>query len=313
MFLSFHATRQLCSNLQMLILSVVFRCVDPILTIVSTLSCKSLMAETQENRDEILRYTNSIRDSRSKSLSRFRGTYSKSNSDLLADCEIYQECMRRKQESKALFEDFCVQVSSSQLKLERFLTLFSQNHISKGTVKDIGALRGELFQIISEIVLLPDGFKSSEPFLNGNSENDTLIKAVISAGLWPRVAQIHLPQKAIKYDQVQYGTVKRENEAREYQLFDIGERRMRVFTHPRSVMFSEISGKSAFLVYCNKHQTTKVYLRDATEVYSYCLTTRPLNLCDCYGHEGADLCDFAIWWSIENKSYWRRDCCGRSG
>jgi ATP-dependent RNA helicase DHX57 len=119
---------------------------------------------------------------------------------------------------------------------------------------------------MSEMALLPLDLGPTEPSLNSNSQTETILKAVILAGLWPRVARVHLPQKAIKYDQLQAGTVRRENEARQFQLFDIGMPRMRVFTHPGSVMFSQVSGKSSFLVYFNKHETTKVYIRDATEV-----------------------------------------------
>jgi ATP-dependent RNA helicase DHX57 len=140
-------------------------------------------------------------------------------------------------------------------------------------------LREELFHTISEMALLPFEFIPSEPALNINSQTNSLVKAVILAGLWPRVARVHLPQNAIKYDQVQAGTIRRRNEAREYQLYDIGKHGKRVFAHPGSIMFSQMSGKSSFLVYFNKHQTTKIYLRDATEVNSYCVSSlTPLHM-----------------------------------
>lgn len=147
---------------------------------------------------------------------------------------------------------------------------------------DIGVLRDDLFNVISEIGFLPSSLKPSDPCLNCNSDNNSLLKAIILGGLWPRVARVHLPRKAIKYDQVQAGTVRRENVAREFQLFDVGEQGMRVFTHPASVMFSEISGKSSFVVYFNKQQTTKVFLRDATEVCSLHIAPREVYMiCLC--------------------------------
>lgn len=40
----------------------------------------------------------------------------------------------------------------------------------------------------------------------------------------------------------------------------------RVFIHPSSVLFSESGFRSGFLVYFSQAETSKVFLRDATEV-----------------------------------------------
>lgn len=40
----------------------------------------------------------------------------------------------------------------------------------------------------------------------------------------------------------------------------------RVFVHPSSVLFSESGFKSGYLAYFQKAETSKVFLRDATEV-----------------------------------------------
>jgi hypothetical protein len=40
----------------------------------------------------------------------------------------------------------------------------------------------------------------------------------------------------------------------------------RVFLHPSSVLFSESGFKSGYLAYFSKAETSKVFLRDATEV-----------------------------------------------
>ena len=40
----------------------------------------------------------------------------------------------------------------------------------------------------------------------------------------------------------------------------------RVFIHPSSVLFSESGFKSGYLAYFQKAETSKVFLRDATEV-----------------------------------------------
>lgn len=103
------------------------------------------------------------------------------------------------------------------------------------------------------------------PNLNVNSANTNLVKAVILGGLWPRVARVHLPSSAIKFDKVQAGTVQRENTAKEYKMYDPGNGR--VFLHPSSVLFGESTWKSPFLAYFQVQQTTKVFVRGATEVH----------------------------------------------
>ena len=85
-----------------------------------------------------------------------------------------------------------------------------------------------------------------------------------------------LPKDAIKFDRVQAGTVQRANEAREYKFFDIrgapdgGGGSSRVFLHPSSVLFRAVEWKSPFVAYFHKQQTTKLWLRDATEVRIWC-------------------------------------------
>lgn len=103
------------------------------------------------------------------------------------------------------------------------------------------------------------------PKLNVNSTNTNLIKAVILGGLWPHVARVHLPASAIKFDKVQAGTVQRENTAKEYKMYDL--KNGRVFLHPSSVLFGESTWKSPFLAYFQMQQTTKVFVRGATEVW----------------------------------------------
>lgn len=98
------------------------------------------------------------------------------------------------------------------------------------------------------------------------------MKAVLLAGLWPRVARVVLPRGAIKFDRVQAGTVQRVNEAKEFKFYDIrvnsneGGGGPRVFLHPASVLFHSAEWKVPFVAYFQKHMSSKVFLRDATEV-----------------------------------------------
>ena len=148
-----------------------------------------------------------------------------------------------------------------------------QNFISASTVRDMNVLRQEFLSNLVTLNLVPYGSKPNTPALNVNSAHTGLLKAILLAGLWPRVARVTLPPGAIKFDRVQAGTVQRANEAKEYKFFDIrkpstpaeGES-SRVFLHPASVLFSSAEWRSPFVVYFQKQMTSKVFLRDATEV-----------------------------------------------
>ena len=117
---------------------------------------------------------------------------------------------------------------------------------------------------MSSLGFIPEHSKPADPSLNTNSDNINLVKAVILGGFWPRVARVHLPKSAIKFDRVQAGTIQRENTAKEFKMYDLKEGR--VFVHPASVLFNATAWKSPFLTYFHKQMTSKVFLRDATEV-----------------------------------------------
>ena len=83
------------------------------------------------------------------------------------------------------------------------------------------------------------------------------------------MARVHLPKSAIKFDKVQAGTIQRENIAREFKLYDLREGR--VFLHPASTLFQQATWKSPFVAYFHKYMSSKVFLRDATEVSNIAL------------------------------------------
>jgi hypothetical protein len=134
-------------------------------------------------------------------------------------------------------------------------------------VREITTLRHDFLSSLSELGFVSLSDTPTSPYLNTNSNNTNLLKAIILGGLWPRVARVHIPQSAIKFDKIQAGTVRRENTARDFKLLDLREN-ARVFLHPASVLFGTSAWKSPFLVYFHKHMTSKVFLRDATEVGS---------------------------------------------
>ncbi|KAI0354638.1 P-loop containing nucleoside triphosphate hydrolase protein [Trametes cingulata] len=235
---------------KMLILGTVFRCLDPILTVAACLSSKPLFVSPMDKREEA---------------NQARARFATGNSDLLTDANAYDECiaLRSKGASHSAIRAFC-----------------DQNFISASTVRDITSLRLDFLSALTQLGFVPSSpsspsAKPTSPALNANAANTNLVKAVILGGLWPRVARVHLPKSAIKFDRVQAGTVQRENSAREFRLYDIrsgdGGGSGRVFLHPASVLFGANAWRSPFIAYFQKQMTSKVFLRDATEVPIYAL------------------------------------------
>jgi ATP-dependent RNA helicase DHX57 len=142
----------------------------------------------------------------------------------------------------------------------------AQNFISPTAFREITSLRLDFHYSLCDLGFIPLSSRPDSPAINTHSDNTNLLKAIILGGLWPRVARAHLPKSAIKFDKVQAGTVQRENTAKEFKIYDLREGR--VFLHPASVLFGATAWRSPFLVYFNKHMTSKIFLRDATEVHS---------------------------------------------
>ncbi|XP_075013624.1 ATP-dependent DNA/RNA helicase DHX36 isoform X2 [Calonectris borealis] len=106
--------------------------------------------------------------------------------------------------------------------------------------------------------LLAAGFVNSrdpkDPKSNTNSDNEKLLKAVICAGLYPKVAKIRpsfsKKRKMVKVCTKTDGTVN---------------------IHPKSVNVEETEFHYNWLVYHLKMRTSSIYLYDCTEVSPYCL------------------------------------------
>jgi ATP-dependent RNA helicase DHX57 len=168
--------------------------------------------------------------------------------------------------AKAL-RDFCEE-ASLWLTLSRVAIHNGfQNFISFTTVRDITSLREDLSSALYSAGFIPRSSSDSTT----DSPHPALVCGILMAGLYPRVARITLPSSAIKFDKVQSGAVQREQEAKQYKIFDLdsGEgdgRGNRVFLHPSSVLFGEAKWKEPIVCYFRKAVTTKPFLRDATEV-----------------------------------------------
>ncbi|KAI9264368.1 hypothetical protein BDA99DRAFT_55432 [Phascolomyces articulosus] len=139
-----------------------------------------------------------------------------------------------------------------------------ENFLSFATLNEISALKRQYADALTEI-----GFydRHQQEKYNQHNDNMNLIKSVVFGGLNPNVAKIRMPDA--KYDKVLSGTVEREKEAKEIKFYT--KQDGRVFLHPSSVLFSNNQYNGSFLTYFSRMETTKIFLRDGTEVPSYAI------------------------------------------
>uniref|UniRef100_A0A8C5IEW1 RNA helicase n=1 Tax=Junco hyemalis TaxID=40217 RepID=A0A8C5IEW1_JUNHY len=125
--------------------------------------------------------------------------------------------------------------------------------LSSNTMQMLHNMKGQFAEH-----LLAAGFVNSrnpkDPKSNTNSGNEKLLKAVICAGLYPKVAKIR-PSFSKKRKMVKVCT-KTDGS---------------VNIHPKSVNVEETEFHYNWLVYHLKMRTSSIYLYDCTEVSPYCL------------------------------------------
>ncbi|KAG8784470.1 hypothetical protein FRB91_003631 [Serendipita sp. 411] len=216
---------------KILILGSIFGCLSPALSIAACLSSKSLFVSPIDKREEA---------------DQARQRFATDNSDILTTVNALDQCFALRNEGK--LASFC-----------------EENFLSFSAVREISALRMEFASSLSDLGFTPFGADPHDSRLNRNSRNINLVKAMILGGLWPRIVKV-VPPRAV-FDKIASGTQQREHQAREVKYFD--QQEGRVFLHPSSTLFSQTTYKSRFLAYFTKIHTSKVYLRDLTEIPLY--------------------------------------------
>jgi ATP-dependent RNA helicase DHX57 len=109
-------------------------------------------------------------------------------------------------------------------------------------------------------VLRQVGYLQHNVDMDANSSNMNVLKAVVTAGLYPNVALIKKPQQ--QYEQTSSGTLAVLPKPNEIKFFTKNEGR--VFIHPSSMLFKECKYDEPLLVYGSMVSTSKVFLRDCT-------------------------------------------------
>ncbi|KAF7243228.1 ATP-dependent DNA/RNA helicase DHX36 [Varanus komodoensis] len=207
---------------KMILFGALFCCLDPVLTIAASLSFKDPFF--------IPLGKEKVADARRKELSK------NSKSDHLTVVNAFKGWEEAQRRGFRCEKDYC---------WDYFL--------SSNTLQMLRNMKGQFAEH-----LLAAGFVSSrspkDPKSNINSDNEKLLKAVICAGLYPKVAKIRAnfskKRKMVKVSTKTDGTV---------------------CIHPKSVNVEETEFHYNWLVYHLKMRTTSIYLYDCTEVSPYCL------------------------------------------
>jgi len=133
-----------------------------------------------------------------------------------------------------------------------------ENFLSMNTLYSILSLKKQYYQNLKDIGFINDS-------VNEHSEEYPIIKAALVAGMYPNILKVKHPET--NYIETLQGNVARDFEAKNIKLYSKNDGRL--FIHPSSVNFSVNKFEEGFLLYFNKVQTTKAYVRDCTMVSAY--------------------------------------------
>uniref|UniRef100_A0A5F5Q046 RNA helicase n=1 Tax=Equus caballus TaxID=9796 RepID=A0A5F5Q046_HORSE len=207
---------------KMILFGALFCCLDPVLTIAASLSFKDPFV--------IPLGKEKIADARRKELAK------DTKSDHLTVVNAFEGWEEARRRGFRHEKDYC---------WEYFL--------SSNTLQMLHNMKGQFAEH-----LLGAGFVSSrdpkDPESNVNSDNEKIIKAVICAGLYPKVAKLRL------------NLGKKRKMVKVYTKTD-----GLVALHPKSVNVEQTEFHYNWLIYHLKMRTSSIYLYDCTEVSPYCL------------------------------------------
>uniref|UniRef100_A0A667Z8V9 ATP-dependent DNA/RNA helicase DHX36 n=1 Tax=Myripristis murdjan TaxID=586833 RepID=A0A667Z8V9_9TELE len=207
---------------KLILFGALLGCLDPVLTIAASLSFKDPFF--------IPLGKEKMADMRRKTLSR------NSKSDHLTIVNAFQGWEEAKRRGARYEREYCW-----------------DNFLSANTLQMLHNMKGQFAEH-----LMGAGFVSSkdpkDPMSNVNSENEKLIKAVIVAGLYPKVAMIR-PSHSKKRPGVKVYT----------------QADGKVCIHPKSVNAEETEFNYTWLIYHLKMRTSSIFLYDCTEVSPFSL------------------------------------------
>ncbi|WFC97591.1 RNA helicase [Malassezia yamatoensis] len=236
---------------KLLVLGSLFGCMEPLLHVVALLASRPIIASAAQRSD----------DAKNKRLSYLLG-----NSDLLSTANLYSAYLLMRQD---------------RVPVKEVKSWCEVHGLSFTALQDVDMTRSMILRGLEEAGIVNRSYvqawsqqcaqwpkQSVRHSLDAQSTNTNLLRALITAALWPSVARIDQP--AAKYNASASGAVLRDAVAKEFHFFD--ENDGRVFLHPSSLLFHATQFKSNYVAVCHKSandQSQKTFLRDVTEASLY--------------------------------------------
>ena len=245
---------------KMLVYASLLGCLDPMLTIASAMSGRPLFYSPKDNRE----------DAEKK-----KRAFAVGKSDHLAVVNAFDGWLNaKKRGGRGAERRFCDENYLSSQALEAVLQSrvdFAQILSDLGFVSRNYALRVKRFgRAKDDATNSSNGNKNAaggglKDEVDVNSNVSRIIKAALVAGLYPKLVRAQHP--VAKYAKTLGGAVEKMASGKEMKYYsrDVG----RVFLHPTSVNFNVGKYESTWLVYGDRVQTSKVFVRDCTMVGSY--------------------------------------------
>eukprot|EP00051_Salpingoeca_urceolata_P013946 m.176717 g.176717 ORF g.176717 m.176717 type:complete len:1482 (-) comp17950_c0_seq3:91-4536(-) len=223
---------------KLLIFGAMLQCLDPVLSMACCLSYKSPFVSPMDKREEARAA---------------RAQFSTAKSDILTVLTAFNKWQEV--------------ASSGGYRQER--EWCDINFLNRQTLREVDDLRQQYFTILTDQGFARRVGRRGDPYggpgANINSSNLKILKAALCAGLYPNVARVVHPAQT--YIQMEHGAVPNESRAKEIKMFLKAPGR--VFLHPSSVNFHVGKYEHPHLLWHDKVQTSKVFLRDATMISAY--------------------------------------------
>lgn len=166
-----------------------------------------------------------------------------------------------------------VRGNSKKSEERRFLEGNFLSHMTLSMIRDI---RMQLLNTLSDIGFVDRDYsvgfndlspKDSTDVYNVYASNELVVKAAITAGLYPNIVSVRHPETT--YESLSHGAMAVENKSIDLRFFTKEDGR--VFIHPASINFTTNKYEDLFLVYHTKLSTSKIFLRDTTMVNAMAL------------------------------------------
>ena len=228
---------------KMLVFGALLGCLDPILTIAASMSGRPMFVSPKDSKAEA--------DSAKKKLS------VSGKSDHLTMANAYKEWYRSGN-GVASRGRFCDRHFLSRQAMESIQA--SRNDYA-AVLADLGFVTRQYLQNLRR-----EGFGGGVADRNANASR--VVKAALVAGFYPQVVNVRHPET--KFAQTAGGTVEKESQDGKLLKFyckDLG----RVFLHPSSVNAHVGKFESPWLVFSERVETARIFIRDNTMVGAYAL------------------------------------------